>query len=210
MNIIASFSKTTLSLLALSWAAVLALQSRPAPSAALGRAPAAQAEPYAALRRRMIERDLRGRGIKNARVLEAIEAVPRHLFVPEKIRHAAYEDRALPIGDGQTISQPYIVALMTELLDPQPAEKVLEIGTGSGYQTAVLAHLAQRVYSIEILPALGASARRLLDQRVRRRFRRDRDAASTQQRDAQDRTERPHHGILQEGSPREHASVVPP
>jgi protein-L-isoaspartate(D-aspartate) O-methyltransferase len=150
-------------LLALSWAAVLALQSRPAPSAALGQAPAAQTEPYAALRRRMIERDLRGRGIKNARVLEAIEAVPRHLFVPEKIRHAAYEDRALPIGDGQTISQPYIVALMTELLDPQPAEKVLEIGTGSGYQTAVLAHLAQRVYSIEILPALGASARRLLD-----------------------------------------------
>ena len=148
--------------MALAWVAVLGLQSRPPSGAALGQTPAAPTD-YAALRRRMIERDLRSRGIKNARVLEAIEAVPRHLFVPENLRQAAYDDRPLPIGEGQTISQPYIVALMTELLDPQPVERVLEIGTGSGYQTAVLARLAQRVYSIEIEPALGASARRLLD-----------------------------------------------
>jgi len=110
----------------------------------------------------MIERDLRGRGIKNPRVLAVMDAVPRHLFVPEPLRAAAYEDRPLPIGAGQTISQPYIVAFMTELLELKGNEKVLEIGTGSGYQAAVLTRLAREVYSIEILPALSERAREVL------------------------------------------------
>jgi protein-L-isoaspartate(D-aspartate) O-methyltransferase len=113
-------------------------------------------------RRQMVERDLRQRGIKDERVLTAMAAVPRHLFVPEPLRGSAYDDRPLSIGEGQTISQPYIVALMTELLDLTGDERVLEIGTGSGYQTAVLARLAARVYSIEIIPALGAGAEKLL------------------------------------------------
>jgi protein-L-isoaspartate(D-aspartate) O-methyltransferase len=115
-------------------------------------------------RRQMVERDLRGRGIKNSSVLAAMESVPRHLFVPESLQSSAYEDRPLPIGDGQTISQPYIVALMTELLELKGAEKVLEIGTGSGYQTAVLARLAAQVYSVEILPSLSRQAQRVLEQ----------------------------------------------
>jgi protein-L-isoaspartate(D-aspartate) O-methyltransferase len=119
---------------------------------------------YAAQRRVMLDRDLRGRGIKDARVLAAMEAVPRHLFVPEKLRASAYEDRPLPIGEGQTISQPYIVAYMTELLELRDNDKVLEIGTGSGYQAAVLARLAVAVYTIEIIPALGQRAAALLQQ----------------------------------------------
>ena len=118
---------------------------------------------FAAARRVMIERDLRGRGIKDARVLKAMEAVPRHLFVPEELRGSAYNDRPLPIGSGQTISQPYIVAFMTELLALKPSDKVLEIGTGSGYQTAVLAELAASVYSIEIVPSLGERAKKILE-----------------------------------------------
>jgi protein-L-isoaspartate(D-aspartate) O-methyltransferase len=113
--------------------------------------------------RQMVERDLRGRGIKNPSVLAAMESVPRHLFVPESLQSSAYDDRPLPIGDGQTISQPYIVALMTELLDLKGGEKVLEIGTGSGYQTAVLARLAAQVYSLEILPSLSRQAQRVLE-----------------------------------------------
>ena len=119
-------------------------------------------DPFARARAEMIERDLRGRGIKSARVLAAMDAVPRHLFVPEPLRAAAYEDRPLPIGAGQTISQPYIVAFMTELLQLKGDEKVLEIGTGSGYQAAVLARLAREVCSIEILPALSERAREVL------------------------------------------------
>lgn len=118
---------------------------------------------FAAARRVMIERDLRSRGIKNARVLKAMEAVPRHLFVPEELRGSAYNDRPLPIGSGQTISQPYIVAFMTELLALKPSDKVLEIGTGSGYQTAILAELAASVYSIEIVPSLGERAKKILE-----------------------------------------------
>ena len=114
------------------------------------------------MRRRMVDRDLRTRGIKDARVLAVMESVPRHLFVPERLQSLAYEDRPLPIGEGQTISQPYIVAFMTELLQLSGAEKVLEIGTGSGYQTAVLARLAARVFSIEILPSLSRRAKKLL------------------------------------------------
>ena len=117
-----------------------------------------------AARRVMIDRDLRGRGIKDPRVLAAMETVPRHLFIPEHLRRFAYEDRPLPIGEGQTISQPYVVAYMTELLELRGNEKVLEIGTGSGYQAAVLARLAAEVYSIEIIPALSHSAKAVIDQ----------------------------------------------
>jgi protein-L-isoaspartate(D-aspartate) O-methyltransferase len=117
----------------------------------------------AAARRTMIERDLRGRGIKDPRVLSAMEAVPRHLFVPDHLRESAYEDRPLPIGEQQTISQPYIVAYMSELLELRGEEKVLEIGTGSGFQTAVLARLAAEVYSIEIIASLSESAARVIE-----------------------------------------------
>lgn len=112
----------------------------------------------------MIDRDLRGRGIKDPRVLAAMEAVPRQLFVPENLRQLAYEDRPLPIGEDQTISQPYVVAYMSELLELRGGEKVLEIGTGSGYHTAVLARLAAEVYSIEIIPSLSESAKSLIEQ----------------------------------------------
>lgn len=107
----------------------------------------------------MIERDLKARGVKDPRVLAAMEFVPRQIFVPEKFRSSAYDDRPLPIGEGQTISQPYIVAYMSELLELTGKEKVLEIGTGSGYQTAILSRLAGLVYSIEIIGALSERAR---------------------------------------------------
>ena len=110
----------------------------------------------------MIEQQLTRRGIKNFRVLDAFRRVPRHLFVPEHTLADAYEDHPLPIGDGQTISQPYIVALMTEALELTGTEKVLEIGTGSGYQTAILAELAQEVYSIERIVSLAKRAQKVL------------------------------------------------
>ncbi|MFQ6614057.1 MAG: protein-L-isoaspartate(D-aspartate) O-methyltransferase, partial [Fidelibacterota bacterium] len=97
------------------------------------------------------------------KVLEAFYTVPRHRFVPDEFQQEAYEDHPLPIGQGQTISQPYIVAFMTELLDPQPSDTVLEIGTGSGYQTALLSVLCAWVYSMEIVPELGQNAARRLD-----------------------------------------------
>lgn len=112
----------------------------------------------------MIEGDLKGRGITDPRVLAAMAAIPRHLFVPERLRASAYDDRPLPIGEGQTISQPYMVALMAQLLELNGTERILEIGTGSGYHAAVLARLAGQVYSIEILPALSAPAKKLLAQ----------------------------------------------
>jgi len=115
-------------------------------------------------RAEMVERQLRRRGIKDERVLAVMGSLPRHLFVPERERKSAYEDRPLPIGEGQTISQPYVVALMTELLELRGGEKVLEIGTGSGYQTALLAELAARVFSIEILPKLSERAKKNLDE----------------------------------------------
>ncbi len=114
-------------------------------------------------RRAMIERDLVARGIRDERVLEAMGSTERELFVPEKLRSDAYADRPLPIGERQTLSQPYIVALMTELLNLNGMERVLEIGTGSGYQTAVLGKLAAEVYSIEILPTLSKRAKTLLE-----------------------------------------------
>jgi len=113
-------------------------------------------------RRAMIDRDLAARGIKDPKILQAMGSIPRQLFVPEKFRAFAYEDRPLPIGEGQTISQPYIVAFMTELLGLKGTERVLEIGTGSGYQAAVLAKVAGEVYSVEILPKLSERAKTVL------------------------------------------------
>jgi protein-L-isoaspartate(D-aspartate) O-methyltransferase len=114
-------------------------------------------------RTRMVEDQLARRGIADERVLDVMRRVPRHLFVEEALRDRAYGDHALPIGEEQTISQPYIVALMSALLELHGTEKVLEIGTGSGYQTAVLAALARRVCSIERLPRLAQRARALLE-----------------------------------------------
>jgi protein-L-isoaspartate(D-aspartate) O-methyltransferase len=135
----------------------------PAQTAQLESRPPESQDAFARPRRTMVARDLRGRGIKDERVLAAMGEIPRHLFVPERQRPSAYADRPLPIGERQTISQPYIVALMTELLELQPSERALEIGTGSGYQTAVLAQLAAEVCSIEILPTLSARAKKILD-----------------------------------------------
>ncbi|GAB4446510.1 MAG: protein-L-isoaspartate(D-aspartate) O-methyltransferase [Anaerolineales bacterium] len=119
---------------------------------------------FAAERRLMVERQLRGRGISNQRVLEAFEFIPRHLFVPEEYRHLAYEDGPLPIGFNQTISQPFIVAYMTQLLDLTGDERVLEVGTGSGYQAAILSALTAEVHTIELIPALAERARKTLEQ----------------------------------------------
>jgi len=121
--------------------------------------PGSMPEPLAEARREMVSRQIRARGVENARVLAAMEKVPRHEFVPFASRGAAYGDHPLPIGHGQTISQPYIVAFMTEVLNPQPGDRVLEIGTGSGYQAAVLAELVARVHTIEIVAPLGERAR---------------------------------------------------
>jgi protein-L-isoaspartate(D-aspartate) O-methyltransferase len=114
-------------------------------------------------RQEMVERQIASRGVRDPRVLEAMGKVPRHRFVPESERDASYEDRPLRIAAGQTISQPYIVALMSEALKLAPGERVLEIGTGSGYQTAVLVELGADVYSIEIVPELCAQAKETLE-----------------------------------------------
>jgi len=106
----------------------------------------------------MVAEQIAARGVADARVLEAMSTVPRHAFVPADYRALAYEDRPLPIGSGQTISQPYIVALMTELIEPQPGDRILEVGTGSGYQAAVAGEVVAEVYSIELLPELATSA----------------------------------------------------
>jgi len=113
---------------------------------------------YSNLKKQMVEEQVAGRGIEDHRVLAAFYKVPRHKFVPADLIESAYGDFPVPIGDGQTISQPYIVALMTELLSLRGSEKVLEIGTGSGYQAAILAELAKEVYTIERLPVLAAKA----------------------------------------------------
>jgi len=119
-------------------------------------------DPFAQKRYQMVERQIQWRGIKDTLVLKAMRNVPRHLFVPDYIQDQAYMDSPLPIGEGQTISQPYIVAFMTEALQLKGGEKVLEIGTGSGYQAAVLAEIARQVYTIEIVPSLGLRAQQLL------------------------------------------------
>jgi protein-L-isoaspartate(D-aspartate) O-methyltransferase len=118
---------------------------------------------FATARRRMVERHILGRGITDPLVIEAMCQAPRHLFVEEALQGQAYSDYPLPIGEKQTISQPYIVALMTESLQLRGGEKVLEIGTGSGYQAAVLARIASRVYTVERFPTLARRARKVLD-----------------------------------------------
>ena len=140
----------------LHWTAIVPL--------ALGCETATTSQPASreAARKHMVDEQLAGRDIKSPRVLDAMRKVPRHEFVPESMRPGAYADTPLPIGYNQTISQPYIVAFMTEALDLQPTHKVLEIGTGSGYQAAVLGELAQEVYTIEIVEPLATGARETL------------------------------------------------
>lgn len=130
---------------------------------AVGQSPKNE-ESYGVARHRMVENQLAGRDIRDPRVLDAMKEVPRHLFVPENIRPQAYSDSALPIGENQTISQPYIVALMTQLAEPGRDDRVLEVGTGSGYQAAVLSRLTRHVYTIEIVPTLAERARRTLQE----------------------------------------------
>jgi protein-L-isoaspartate(D-aspartate) O-methyltransferase len=115
-------------------------------------------DPYAKKRQTMIELDIKGRGIKDKKVLEAMGKIKRELFVDLSLRDRAYEDHPHPIGEGQTISQPYVVALMTEALKLKPSDRVLEIGTGSGYQAAVLAEIVKEVYTIEIRKSLAETA----------------------------------------------------
>ncbi len=124
--------------------------------------PSATADPYARDRRNMVKFQMEDRGIQDKDVLRAMETVPRHEFVPPEYLDEAYDDHPLPIGYGQTISQPYIVAVMTELLRLRPDSKVLEIGTGSGYQAAILSLLAREVYSVEIIPQLCEQAKERL------------------------------------------------
>ncbi len=124
----------------------------------------AQTGHYQTLRKNMVKSQLEAREIKNNAVLQAMLKVPRHQLVPGDVRHLAYEDTPLPIGNGQTISQPYIVAFMTEAIDPKPEMKVLEIGTGSGYQAAVLGEIVKDVFTIEIVEELGKKAQKDLAQ----------------------------------------------
>ena len=114
------------------------------------------------LRKNMVETQIERRGVKDEKVLNAMLKVERHKFVPGRYKDYSYEDRPLPIGEGQTISQPYIVALMTEVLDLDSTKKVLEIGTGSGYQAAILAEICDSVYTIEIIEELGRRAEKLI------------------------------------------------
>jgi protein-L-isoaspartate(D-aspartate) O-methyltransferase len=118
---------------------------------------------YVKRRESMVNDQILSRGIKEARLIDAMRTIPRHLFVPAGYRRYAYSDHPLPIGEGQTISQPYMVALMTNLLQLNGTEKVLEIGTGSGYQAAILSRLAAEVHTVEILPEVAAKARQTLD-----------------------------------------------
>ena len=123
---------------------------------------AESAQDFERLREAMVRDQIAARGVKDERVLRVMRELPRHLFVPPRWQAQAYTDKPLPIGEEQTISQPYIVALMTELLRPQPGDVVLEVGTGSGYQAAVLSRLARQVYTIEIIPPLAQDAARRL------------------------------------------------
>lgn len=122
-----------------------------------------QTDSYKAMREQMVKNQIEARGITDPEILRSMRKVPRHLLVPEDQREYAYEDRPLPIGEGQTISQPYIVAYMTDLIAPKKYMKVLEIGTGSGYQAAVLAEMVEEVYTIEIVENLGKGAKKDLD-----------------------------------------------
>ena len=124
--------------------------------------PPKSAAEFAKARELMVDKEIQGAGVKNRRVLSAMRDTPRHEFMPIGERANAYLDMALPIGEGQTISPPFVVAYMTEQIDPQPNDKVLEIGTGSGYQAAVLSPLVKEVYTIEIVKSLGERAKRTL------------------------------------------------
>lgn len=117
---------------------------------------------FMAKREEMVRKQLISRGISSEKVLAVFRSVPRHSFVPEEYLRFAYSDQPLPIGEGQTISQPYIVAYMTEVLDLKPGEKVLEIGTGSGYQAAILAEMGADVFSVELIKSLAVNAKRIL------------------------------------------------
>ena len=121
-------------------------------------------EEFAQQREEMVETQLKNRDISNELVLEAMRKVPRHLFMPASVRQHAYIDSPVPIGEGQTISQPYIVGLMTQTVDPKPGDRALEVGTGSGYQAAVLGELVQEVYTIEIVPVLAERAGKVLSE----------------------------------------------
>jgi len=112
----------------------------------------------------MVRTQIEARGVRDGNVLTAMRKVPRHLFVDKALSSSAYEDYPLPIGEGQTISQPYIVALMTELIEPDKDDKILEIGTGSGYQAAVLAEIVKEVYTVEIIPSLSEKAKNVLEE----------------------------------------------
>ncbi|MET0500354.1 MAG: protein-L-isoaspartate(D-aspartate) O-methyltransferase [Candidatus Binatia bacterium] len=162
MSTIISFLNLSLKSFSLASLLSLILPNSLIDSAQIELQPGRNQDPFIRARQTMIERDLVARGVLDTRVLEAMGSIPRERFVPEMLRVYAYEDRPLPIGDEQTISQPYIVAFMTELLGLKGSEKVLEIGTGSGYQTAVLGKLADTIFSIEILPTLSERAKMLL------------------------------------------------
>ncbi len=131
--------------------------------ALLGCVMTAAAQNYSAQRNRMVDTQIQRRGIEDEAVLRAMRTVPRHRFVPERYVQRAYEDRPLPIGYGQTISQPYIVAYMTELVRPRPGQRILEVGTGSGYQAAVLAEIVDSVFTIEIVSELAEAVTGRLD-----------------------------------------------
>jgi len=126
--------------------------------------PVMASDPYIQKRTQMVQKDIQGRGVKDPKVLEAMGKIPRHLFVDESFKAKAYADHPLPIGEGQTISQPYVVALMTEALRLRSEDRVLEIGTGSGYQAAVLAEIVKEVYTIEIRKPLAQSASKRLQE----------------------------------------------
>lgn len=133
-------------------------------SGVLSLSPVLASDTFATKRYQMVAEQIKGRGIEDLKVLHAMSTVPRHLFVQEMLQHQAYIDGPLPIGHGQTISQPYIVAYMTDVLQIQPEHRVLEIGTGSGYQAAILAQFTDQVYTIEIIPELAERASKRLEQ----------------------------------------------
>ncbi len=135
-----------------------AISQEPVPERPASTKVAASDDPTAAARNRMVQRHLVERGLKNSRVLDAFRTVPRHRFLPPKTQRQAYDDESIPIGEGQTITPPYDVAFMTEVLDPKPTDRVYEVGTGSGYQSAILSRLVKDVYSVEIHAPLSKRA----------------------------------------------------
>src|SRR5262245_20926390 len=144
----------TAGLILVAWARAQA----PTPGPAVGSRSAQTKDPTAGARNRMVQRHLLENGIKNQRVLAAFRTVPRHRFLPPNTHRQAYDDESIPIGEGQTITPPYDVAFMTEVLDPKPSDRVYEVGTGSGYQSAILSQLVKEVYSVEIHAPLGKRA----------------------------------------------------